>query len=208
MKRNRKRYRRKVFFYCSFAFCALFVLSGWYAKRIERIKALLQGYTVTDTYLPCTVTLIGYGSNTASTLITFSTPQGRITGSHERSWYGKELRMSAYFFPTPNGYIIFPYRIFSTIERKKKQGLFLFNYYTVNDFPALYDDSLMTAEQKAALQELFLFIKRIPQIMQLFGDLQLKTAIINRNETPAEYSLFVSAKGFLQFHETEPLRAY
>ncbi|MGP1576035.1 MAG: hypothetical protein ACTTH7_00850 [Treponema sp.] len=181
----------------------LFFAGYRYNRSIRRIRAVLNSCSVTNTSLPCLVTLIGHGSSTASVHIAFTSPQGRPAGSYERSWQGSKLYLSAYSFRTNNGILVFPHRFYTKAEKKYK-GLRLLRYYSDSEYPVIYDDPALTAQQRKAIKELFRLICSMSTLMRLFGDLQEITGSIDTDSVQTEYMLFVSPKKTLQFIPSVP----
>ncbi|MGP1594252.1 MAG: hypothetical protein ACTTH8_03290 [Treponema sp.] len=181
---------------------ALFFLflfaAHWYARSIQRISAILSDCTVTNTALPCTVTVIGHGSSTASVHIAFSSPQGRPAGSYERSWQGSKLYLSAYIFRTKRGVLVFPHQFYTKAEKKYK-GVTLLRYYTDAEYPVIYDDPALTRRQQNAMKELFKLIRTMPALLHFFGNLQEITGSIDAGGMQTEYVLFVSPNNTLRF---------
>ncbi|UTC68093.1 MULTISPECIES: hypothetical protein [unclassified Treponema] len=187
-----------IFLSVSFLFFLIFGAADFYADKLNSIEKQISesGFTVYNT--GTVIKTFGQNTETVSAVISFFTPKGELINSYERAWHGQELNLECIVFTFKTGPIVFPYRIFSD-ESKQGTGLNLFNYYNRGGFPAIYDYTFFSKEEKALIKELYGYTVFSPYLLKLFSSAKIKTVILRNFKPDTEYLLYAESNGEIKF---------
>lgn len=178
----------------------IFILS--FIHNISSAEKALEKYKFDDFSTGCTVTSFGTGEDTFSASISFSQPSGKMISSYERSWQGKELYIECVVFNFKSGHIVFPYRLYSD-KSEKGTGTILYPYYTIEKYPAGYNYSFFSQNEKKHLERIFNTSRVLsiasPAFLTCFHKVKIKKASLSGLKAGAAYNLMIDQKGFLFF---------
>ncbi|MEL3912271.1 hypothetical protein [Treponema pedis] len=185
-----------IFSFVSLLFLFIFIIVNFYSLKIEYAeKKLLNGnFEIYNT--GCIVKALGQNTENVSAAVSFYLPDGKPLGTYERSWHGWELKLECIVLQLKKGALVFPYRIFSD-ESKYGTGIKLFSYYLKNGYPAIYDYSFFSDEEKDAVKTLFSFAAFSPNLFLTFSSAKKQTVSLRRFNPDTEYILTVSSSGSL-----------
>ncbi len=170
-------------FFAFFYYCSV---------RIENAKKILSKREFTVRNTGCVVKTLRRNTEAVSAVISFYTPSGNLIKSYERSWPGWELKFECIRLKFGKSFWIFPHRVFSD-ETKYGTGVSLFNSYSRNGFPAIYDYRFLSSEEKSALSSLFRFAKFSPSLFKFFSGAEAVTINLREFKPDKEYTLFVNS---------------
>ncbi len=173
-----------------------FSFASWQA----RIGEELARFELSGNRLPVTVNVFGRGTDTVSARVSFSTADGDLVGTLERSWLGWEIKIDCVVVKAGSGWIVFPFLAY-TDQTIPGAGVDLLRYYERAGFPAIYDSSRNTATERKAMRRLFALVKTEQWVPTALGSLSHRVVTLRTFKAGADYSLWVDADGTLRFRE-------
>ncbi len=187
--KNKKRFRI-IFISVSVVFLLIFGLVSLYNFRLEQAKKVLSKSHFFIRNTGCVVKTFGRSADAVSAVISFYTPTGELVKSYERSWQGWELKFECIVLKLGENYWVFPHRVFSD-KTRYGTGVWLFNLYSVNNYPAVYDYSFFTKDERAALETLFRLAKFSPYLFKFFSGAKAMTINLREFKPDKEYGLCI-----------------
>ena len=166
-----------------------------------KLGSIKQKLSKTNLSIYSTGTMIktfGQNTETVSAVISFFTPSGNLINSYERAWHGWELNLECIVFTFESGSIVFPYRLFSN-ESKYGTGVKLFDYYNLNDYPAIYDYSFFSKEERELIKGLYEYAVFSPYLLKVFSYARIKTVSLRNFKPDTEYLLYAGSDGEIKF---------
>ena len=166
-----------------------------------KLGSIKQKLSKTNLSIYSTGTMIktfGQNTETVSAVISFFTPSGNLINSYERAWQGWELNLECIVFTFESGSIVFPYRLFSN-ESKYGTGVKLFDYYNLNDYPAIYDYSFFSKEERELINGLYEYAVFSPYLLKVFSYARIKTVSLRNFKPDTEYLLYAGSDGEIRF---------
>ncbi len=148
--------------------------------------------------LPVGITVFGRSSDTISARLTIYNPVGEILGTVERSWSGWELVLDCIVVGTGNGWLVFPYTLYSN-ESSPDRGVNLLKIYNRNGFPAIWDKGALQQAERKSLSRLFFIVRTERWMPRILGSLHHERVTIRSFEPGIEYSLFAASSGRLEW---------
>ena len=166
-----------------------------------KLGSIKQKLSKTNLSIYSTGTMIktfGQNTETVSAVISFFTPSGNLINSYERAWHGWELNLECIVFTFESGSIVFPYRLFSN-ESKYGTGIKLFDYYNRDGYPAIYDYSFFSKEEKELIKSLYGYAVFSPYLLKVFSYARIKTVSLHNFKPDTEYLLYAGSDGEIRF---------
>ena len=194
MTKNKKRLLT-VFCFVSGLFFSAFLAVHVYAHKISSAEKRLLMCDPAILNTGCTIKTFGRGDSEVSAMISFYTPSEKLIGSYERAWNGSALNLECIVCKMKNGALVFPYRLFS--DTSEGTGIVLFDIYAEKRYPAIYDYSFFSQEEKKAVQTLFKAAVFSRYLLILFSSARLQTVTLHNFEPDAEYGLKALSSGGL-----------
>ncbi len=190
--KNKKKFL-KVFISVSIIFLVIFSFFFIYNKNIQDSMQILSAKSFYIRNTGCIIKTFGRNTESVSALVSFYNPRGELIRSYERSWQGWELDLECIVLESGSNILVFPHRIF-TDATKYGTGILLFDYYSQNSFPAIYDYQLFSPAERFAVYKLFKMAKFSPYLFKLFSGAKAKTINLREFKPDQEYVLFVNSK--------------
>ena len=187
-----------IFLSVSLLFFLIFGLTDFYNYKLGSIKQKLSKTNLSIYNTGTVIKTFGQNTETVSAVISFFTPRGDLINSYERAWHGWELNLECVVFTFESGSIVFPYRLFSN-ESKYGTGLKLFDYYNRKGYPAIYDYSFFSNEEKALIKTLYRYTMFSPYLLKAFSYVDIKTVSLRNFKPDTEYLLYAGSDGEIKF---------
>ena len=179
-------------------FFLIFGLTDFYNYKLGSIKQKLSESNLSIYNTGTVIKTFGQNTETVSAVISFFTPSGNLINSYERAWQGWELNLECIVFTFESGSIVFPYRLFSN-ESKYGTGVKLFDYYNLNDYPAIYDYSFFSKEERELIKGLYEYAVFSPYLLKVFSYARIKTVNLRNFKPDTEYLLYAGSDGEIRF---------
>lgn len=167
-----------------------------YAKFLKNPVSDQNTFSINEGFLPFSVTVYGRSQETLSARFAFYTLDGDLISSLERSWIGWELKIDCIVVGENDGFLVFPYQIW-TDETNKKNSKALFKYYQETRFPQIYYKSDLAEIQKNRLIQLFSIAKTESWMPGIFGSLRHEIVSLRSFEAGREYFFYIDSLGHL-----------
>ena len=187
-----------IFLSVSLLFFLIFGAVELYNYKLGSIKQKLSKTNLSIYSTGTMIKTFGQNTETVSAVISFFTPSGNLINSYERAWHGWELNLECIVFTFESGSILFPYRLFSN-ESKYGTGVKLFDYYNLNDYPAIYDYSFFSKEERELIKGLYEYAVFSPYLLKVFSYARIKTVSLRNFKPDTEYLLYVGSDGEIRF---------
>ena len=187
-----------IFLSVSLLFFLIFGAVELYNYKLGSIKQKLSKTNLSIYSTGTMIKTFGQNTETVSAVISFFTPSGNLINSYERAWHGWELNLECIVFTFESGSIVFPYRLFSN-ESKYGTGVKLFDYYNLNDYPAIYDYSFFSKEERELIKGLYEYAVFSPYLLKVFSYARIKTVSLRNFKPDTEYLLYVGSDGEIRF---------
>ena len=187
-----------IFLSVSLLFFLIFGLTDFYNYKLGSIKQKLSKTNLSIYSTGTMIKTFGQNTETVSAVISFFTPSGNLINSYERAWQGWELNLECIVFTFESGSIVFPYRLFSN-ESKYGTGVKLFDYYNLNDYPAIYDYSFFSKEERELINGLYEYAVFSPYLLKVFSYARIKTVSLRNFKPDTEYLLYAGSDGEIRF---------
>ena len=187
-----------IFLSVSLLFFLIFGAVEFYNYKLGSIKQKLSKTNLSIYSTGTMIKTFGQNTETVSAVISFFTPNGNLINSYERAWHGWELNLECVVFTFESGSIVFPYRLFSN-ESKYGTGLKLFDYYNRKGYPAIYDYSFFSNEEKALIKTLYRYTIFSPYLLKAFSYVDIKTVSLRNFKPDTEYLLYAGSDGEIKF---------
>ena len=187
-----------IFLSVSLLFFLIFGAVELYNYKLGSIKQKLSKTNLSIYSTGTMIKTFGQNTETVSAVISFFTPRGDLINSYERAWQGWELNLECIVFTFESGSIVFPYRLFSN-ESKYGTGVKLFDYYNLNDYPAIYDYSFFSKEERELIKGLYEYAVFSPYLLKVFSYARIKTVSLHNFKPDMEYLLYAGSDGEIRF---------
>ena len=187
-----------IFLSVSLLFFLIFGAVELYNYKLGSIKQKLSKTNLSIYSTGTMIKTLGQNTETVSAVISFFTPSGNLINSYERAWHGWELNLECIVFTFESGSIVFPYRLFSN-ESKYGTGVKLFDYYNLNDYPAIYDYSFFSKEERELIKGLYEYAVFSPYLLKVFSYARIKTVNLRNFKPDTEYLLYAGSDGEIRF---------
>ncbi|UTD12517.1 hypothetical protein HO345_05780 [Treponema denticola] len=187
-----------IFLSVSLLFFLIFGAVEFYNYKLGSIKQKLSKTNLSIYNTGTVIKTFGQNTETVSAVISFFTPRGDLINSYERAWQGWELNLECIVFTFESGSIVFPYRLFSN-ESKYGTGVKLFDYYNLNDYPAIYDYSFFSKEERELIKGLYEYAVFSPYLLKVFSYARIKTVSLHNFKPDTEYLLYAGSDGEIRF---------
>jgi len=187
-----------IFLSVSLLFFLIFGAVELYNYKLGSIKQKLSKTNLSIYSTGTMIKTFGQNTETVSAVISFFTPSGNLINSYERAWHGWELNLECIVFTFESGSIVFPYRLFSN-ESKYGTGVKLFDYYNLNDYPAIYDYSFFSKEERELIKGLYEYAVFSPYLLKVFSYARIKTVNLRNFKPDTEYLLYAGSDGEIRF---------
>lgn len=187
-----------IFLSVSLLFFLIFGAVELYNYKLGSIKQKLSKTNLSIYSTGTMIKTFGQNTETVSAVISFFTPSGNLINSYERAWQGWELNLECIVFTFESGSIVFPYRLFSN-ESKYGTGVKLFDYYNLNDYPAIYDYSFFSKEERELIKGLYEYAVFSPYLLKVFSYARIKTVNLRNFKPDTEYLLYAGSDGEIRF---------
>ena len=187
-----------IFLSVSLLFFLIFGAVELYNYKLGSIKQKLSKTNLSIYSTGTMIKTFGQNTETVSAVISFFTPSGNLINSYERAWHGWELNLECIVFTFESGSIVFPYRLFSN-ESKYGTGVKLFDYYNLNDYPAIYDYSFFSKEERELIKGLYEYAVFSPYLLKVFSYARIKTVSLRNFKPDTEYLLYAGSDGEIKF---------
>jgi len=161
-------------------------------------SSVLSNVALGNEVLPVSVTVYGRGSDTISARVAFYTADGTMLNTFERSWPGWEISIESYLARSGSGWIVFPLTVM-TDETRPGQGVDVTRYYSIDDFPAIYERSSLSRKEHNALSRFFTLARGGFCTGVLKRRFRLSKATLRQFENSVEYFLYVDGTGAVTF---------
>lgn len=182
----------------------LIIFSASFKNKITAAKKSLMRHDFDKMPPGCTITSFGHGNGTFSASISFLQPNGKMISSYERSWQGSKLFAECFVFSLKKGNLVFPFRLYSD-KAKKGTGTTLFPYYTIDKYPAIYNYTFFSQNEKKIIEEIFKTSRNIsvisPRFLTAFRGVTIQTAVLSDFKADANYNLTFDKNGKLIFKQ-------
>ena len=195
---KRKKRALIIFLSVSLLFFLIFGAVELYNYKLGSIKQKLSKTNLSIYSTGTMIKTFGQNTETVSAVISFFTPSGNLINSYERAWQGWELNLECIVFTFESGSIVFPYRLFSN-ESKYGTGVKLFDYYNLNDYPAIYDYSFFSKEERELIKGLYEYAVFSPYLLKVFSYARIKTVNLRNFKPDTEYLLYAGSDGEIRF---------
>ena len=179
-------------------FFLIFGLTDFYNYKLGSIKQKLSKTNLSIYNTGTVIKTFGQNTETVSAVISFFTPRGDLINSYERAWQGWELNLECIVFTFESGSIVFPYRLFSN-ESKYGTGVKLFDYYNLKGYPAIYDYSFFSKEERELIKGLYEYAVFSPYLLKVFSYARIKTVSLRNFKPDTEYLLYAGSDGEIKF---------
>ncbi len=190
--KNKKKFL-SIFIAISVIFLLVFALFSAYDNVLKNSIKLLSSKKFYIRNAGCIIKTLGRNTESVSAKISFYSPKGELINSYERSWQGWELEFECIVLEMSSNLLVFPHRVFSD-ETKYGTGVWLFDYYSKDSFPAIYDYRLFSEEEHSAVKRLFQMVKFSPYIFKLFSGARAVTINLRDFKPDQEYLLSIDSK--------------
>ena len=180
------------------AIAVMYYLS--FASWQGRIGEELARFALSGARVPVTVNVFGRGTDTVSARVSFSTADGDLVGTLERSWLGWEIKIDCVLVKAGSGWIVFPFLAY-TDQTIPGAGVDLLRHYERSGFPAIYESSRIFPAERKAMRRLFALVKTEQWVPTALGSLSHRVVTLRTFKAGADYSLWVDADGTLRFRE-------
>ena len=187
-----------IFLSVSLLFFLIFGLTDFYNYKLGSIKQKLSKTNLSIYNTGTVIKTFGQNTETVSAVISFFTPRGDLINSYERAWQGWELNLECIVFTFESGSIVFPYRLFSN-ESKYGTGVKLFDYYNLKGYPAIYDYSFFSKEERELIKNLYKYAVFSPYLLKVFSYARIKTVNLRNFKPDTEYLLYAGFDGEIKF---------
>lgn len=187
-----------IFLSVSLLFFLIFGAVELYNYKLGSIKQKLSKTNLSIYNTGTVIKTFGQNTETVSAVISFFTPRGDLINSYERAWQGWELNLECIVFTFESGSIVFPYRLFSN-ESKYGTGVKLFDYYNLKGYPAIYDYSFFSKEEKELIKSLYEYAVFSPYLLKVFSYARIKTVNLRNFKPDTEYLLYAGSDGEIRF---------
>ena len=187
-----------IFLSVSLLFFLIFGAVELYNYKLGSIKKKLSKTNLSIYSTGTMIKTFGQNTETVSAVISFFTPRGELINSYERAWQGWELNLECIVFTFESGSIVFPYRLFSN-ESKYGTGVKLFDYYNLKDYPAIYDYSFFSKEERELIKSLYEYAVFSPYLLKVFSYARIKTVSLHNFKPDTEYLLYAGSDGEIRF---------
>lgn len=187
-----------IFLSVSLLFFLIFGAVELYNYKLGSIKQKLSKTNLSIYSTGTMIKTFGQNTETVSAVISFFTPSGNLINSYERAWHGWELNLECIVFTFESGSIVFPYRLFSN-ESKYGTGVKLFDYYNLKDYPAIYDYSFFSKEERELIKGLYEYAVFSPYLLKVFSYARIKTVNLRNFKPDTEYLLYAGSDGEIRF---------
>ena len=187
-----------IFLSVSLLFFLIFGAVELYNYKLGSIKQKLSKTNLSIYSTGTMIKTFGQNTETVSAVISFFTPSGNLINSYERAWHGWELNLECIVFTFESGSIVFPYRLFSN-ESTYGTGVKLFDYYNLNDYPAIYDYSFFSKEERELIKGLYEYAVFSPYLLKVFSYARIKTVNLRNFKPDTEYLLYAGSDGEIRF---------
>ena len=187
-----------IFLSVSLLFFLIFVAVELYNYKLGSIKQKLSKTNLSIYNTGTVIKTFGQNTETVSAVISFFTPRGELINSYERAWHGWELNLECIVFTFESGSIVFPYRLFSN-ESKYGTGVKLFDYYNLKGYPAIYDYSFFSKEERELIKSLYEYAVFSPYLLKVFSYARIKTVSLRNFKPDTEYLLYAGSDGEIKF---------
>jgi hypothetical protein len=179
---------------------AAFMCYVSFASWQGRIGEELSRFALSGNRLPVTVNVFGRGTDTVSARVSFSTADGDLVGTLERSWLGWEIKIDCVLVKAGSGWIVFPFLAY-TDQTIPGAGVDLLRYYERAGFPAIYDSSRNTVAERKAMRRIYGLVKTEQWVPTALGSLSHRVVVLRTFKAGSDYSLWVDADGTIRFRE-------
>ncbi|AIN94563.1 hypothetical protein [Treponema putidum] len=187
-----------IFLSVSSLFFIIFGSVSFYNYKLGYIKQKLSKSNLDIHNTGTVIKTFGQNTETVSAVISFFTPRGYLINSYERAWHGWELNLECVVFTFKSGSVVFPYRLFSN-ESKYGTGVKLFDYYNRKGYPAIYDYSFFSDEEKSLIKTLYKYTMFSPYLLKVFSYVNIKTVSLRNFRPDTEYLLYAGSDGEIKF---------
>lgn len=187
-----------IFLSVSLLFFLIFGAVELYNYKLGSIKQKLSKTNLSIYNTGTVIKTFGQNTETVSAVISFFTPRGDLINSYERAWQGWELNLECIVFTFESGSIVFPYRLFSN-ESKYGTGVKLFDYYNLKGYPAIYDYSFFSKEERELIKSLYEYAVFSPYLLKVFSYARIKTVSLRNFKPDTEYLLYAGSDGEIRF---------
>lgn len=187
-----------IFLSVSLLFFLIFGAVELYNYKLGSIKQKLSKTNLSIYSTGTMIKTFGQNTETVSAVISFFTPRGELINSYERAWQGWELNLECIVFTFESGSIVFPYRLFSN-ESKYGTGVKLFDYYNLKGYPAIYDYSFFSKEERELIKGLYEYAVFSPYLLKVFSYARIKTVSLRNFKPDTEYLLYAGSDGEIKF---------
>ena len=187
-----------IFLSVSLLFFLIFGAVELYNYKLGSIKQKLSKTNLSIYNTGTVIKTFGQNTETVSAVISFFTPRGDLINSYERAWQGWELNIECIVFTFESGSIVFPYRLFSN-ESKYGTGVKLFDYYNLKGYPAIYDYSFFSKEERELIKGLYEYAVFSPYLLKVFSYARIKTVNLRNFKPDTEYLLYAGSDGEIRF---------
>ena len=187
-----------IFLSVSLLFFLIFGAVELYNYKLGSIKQKLSKTNLSIYSTGTMIKTFGQNTETVSAVISFFTPSGNLINSYERAWHGWELNLECIVFTFESGSIVFPYRLFSN-ESKYGTGVKLFDYYNLKGYPAIYDYSFFSKEERELIKGLYEYAVFSPYLLKVFSYARIKTVSLRNFKPDMEYLLYAGSDGEIRF---------
>ena len=187
-----------IFLSVSLLFFLIFGAVELYNYKLGSIKQKLSKTNLSIYNTGTVIKTFGQNTETVSAVISFFTPRGDLINSYERAWQGWELNIECIVFTFESGSIVFPYRLFSN-ESKYGTGVKLFDYYNLKGYPAIYDYSFFSKEERELIKGLYEYAVFSPYLLKVFSYARIKTVSLRNFKPDTEYLLYAGSDGEIRF---------
>lgn len=183
---------------CALCVSASFFLFFIYAEyRIKKVD--FSRFVAKTQRTSTTVTLYGRSNETISARFGFYTLDGDLVYAMERSWQGWELILDYKLIKTSSGFLVFPYTIYTDVNKNSK-GLKIVSNYERHKVPYNYYFSDITKKEEKDLKFLF-FLTKFDSLFPILKSISTKSFYIRSFDAGTMYSLVVYKDGSLSLQE-------
>jgi len=166
-------------------------------KQLEDNIALLK-----EENIPIRFKILEKTNDSILLLVKFYNADDREINKVEQKLYGEELSFDFYVIPVKDRYVAFPSKIF-TDKIAANHGIILYDYYSKEDYPAIFNSSEINSELYEGLKDVYMKVKsgQLDSLSEHFGNMVHDIKEFKSFLPENVYSIVTHTKGGIEIIE-------